>query len=289
MKKTGHLLLVPVAAVVVILLFVQNTRNSAENSLEKRIEKIQRANSQPEISCSELAAAHPLVLLALGQSNAGNHGHLESRSPTVNIIADQRCVLAHDPLPGATGEGGSIWSHLAPLLTAPLGTSPVVLSVLAVDSTTIAEWTDRSGPLKSILTAKLASMNQLGLPPTLILWQQGEADARDYTSEEDYMAHLQELASILDDEGVHAPIILAKSTVCRSSRYDKLHTAIEKTVAQFPRFQRGPDTDALDGDQISEGCHLRQAGLKSAARMWAASVSRALKTLGSPPLSPLKP
>jgi len=289
MKGTGRLLLVPVTAVVVIVLFVQNTRHSAQNSLETRIEKIQHASNQPEISCSELAATRPLVLLALGQSNAGNHGRQESRSPTVNLIADQKCVLANDPLPGATGDGGSIWSHLVPLLTSPRGTSPVVLSVLAVDSTTIAEWTDKNGPLKKILTAKLASMNRLGLPPTLVLWQQGEADARDKTSEEDYMVHLQELASILDGEGVRAPILLAKSTVCRSSPYDKLHTAIDKTVAQFPMFQHGPDTDALEGDQIRDGCHLTQAGLKSAARMWAESVSTALKSIGSIPLYPLKP
>ena len=266
--------LVPLSGIAAaVLMWPQMGALGTGEPLEKRIAQIQRVGSLPEVSCAELARKRPLVLLALGQSNAGNHGSgPDSAGESVNLIADGKCVRSSDPLPGATGRGGSIWSHLPSRLIEGAVDRPVVLSVLAVDATSIADWTEPQGPLKGLLTDRIASLVKLGLPPSLILWQQGEADAREGTTENDYMTGLTKLAAIVDKAGANAPILLARSTLCKSAQEGSIRNAIAKIVAKDSRFRLGPDTDTLSGDNYRTGCHLKISGLESAARMWASSI-----------------
>ncbi len=271
MRKT--LWLVPLAGIAAIVMWSQKGTRGTSEPLETRIAQIQHVGSLPEISCAELAKTRPLVLLALGQSNAGNHGSgPEPAGETINIIADGKCVRSRDPLPGATGRGGSIWSHLPRLLVEGTGNRQIVLSVLAVDATSISDWTDPQHPLKNLLSDRIASMVKLGLPLSLILWQQGEADSRDGTTENDYMTGLTKLATIIDKAGANAPILLARSTLCKSAPEENIRNAIARIVAKDSRFRLGPDTDTLSGDNYRTGCHLKIAGLESAARMWASVI-----------------
>ena len=271
MRKT--LWLVPLAGIAAVLMWPQRGTSGTGESLEKRIAQIQRVGSLPEISCADLAKTRPLVLLALGQSNAGNHGSgPEPASEPINLIADGKCVRSRDPLPGATGRGGSIWSHLPHLLVEGTGNRQIVLSVLAVDATSIADWTDPQRPLKNLLSDRIASMVKLGLPPSLILWQQGEADSRGGTTESDYTTGLIKLAAILDEAGSNAPLLLARSTLCKAAPETSIRDAIARTAGKNSRFRLGPDTDTLAGENYRMGCHLKTAGLESAARMWASAI-----------------
>jgi len=265
--------LLPLAGIATVLLWVQTKPHRKDLSLEQRVAQIRHVGVLPEISCAELAKNRPLVLLALGQSNAGNHGSgsIPAGGP-INLIADGKCVRSSDPLPGATGRGNSIWSRLPGLLVERMGNRQIVLSVLAVDATSIADWTDPQGPLNSLLAERIASMRHLGLPPSLILWQQGEADARDGTTESDYMAGLMKLGAIVDEAGACVPIILARSTACKSVQGTNIRNAMAKIASKGSRFRLGPDTDTLSGDNYRTGCHLKTAGLESAARMWASSI-----------------
>lgn len=266
-KLTGSVLALGIALLATLL--IPNEIRRPGESLTERLEKIRRADHLPEIPCKDLAVTHPLVLLSLGQSNAGNHGSgPEPTEGSIKLIADGKCVLAGDPLPGATGTGGSIWRHLPGLLAQEPGVPPVVLSVLAVDATTIADWTAPESPLTDRLRSHIASMKRQGLPPDLVLWQQGEADARAGTTERNYAAALKRLADNLNKAGSDAPIVLARSTICLSVRDTGIRTAIEKTVASDHRFRLGPDTDTLIGNAYRNGCHLTTSGLQSAARMW---------------------
>lgn len=227
------------------------------------------------ISCSDIAKNKPLVLLALGQSNAGNHGILDNgRKALVTMVAEGKCFLATDPLPGGTGSGGSVWQRLPTLLTQMGEARPVVLSVLAVDATTMDDWTRPDSPVRHRLASQLASMRHLGLPPHFILWQQGEADARMGTSATDYAEGLDKLAAILDEAGANAPVLLARSTICRTEPSEEIHRAIETQISANRRWHGGPDTDTLTGDELRNGgCHFTALGLDRAARMWATALT----------------
>lgn len=243
------------------------------NSLSARLEQIVSATGHREISCSEVAAGRPLVLLALGQSNAGNHGSPPSQAAeALTLIAEGKCIKASDPLPGATGTGGSIWQRLPAWLAIQKYPRPVVLSIMAVDATSIADWTHARSPLARRLAAHIADMRRLGLAPDLVLWQQGEADARIGTDGNDYAAGLGRLAALLSEAGSTATIILARSTTCGSAPSATIRSAIDSTVAGDRRFRLGPDTDTLSGDTFRNGCHLTAEGIDSAAKMWAAAI-----------------
>jgi hypothetical protein len=250
-----------------------------DEALGAVLQSVQRLSGQRTVACSELRAQRPLVLLALGQSNAGNHGSL---APTglepVTVVAEDRCVLADDPLPGATGAGGSIWRRLPDALARQgVVGRPVVLGVLAVDATSIGDWTRDGSPLRRSLDEKLASMQRVGLMPSLVLWQQGEADAMAGSGTQAYAEGLAALASALSDAGSNAPVLLARSTTCRTPASVAIHAAIEAAPVDNPRLRLGPDTDLLQGSRMrADGCHFTADGLEAAAKMWAERIKAQL-------------
>ena len=252
-----------------------------EAALQNRLDLLAPMGRATEVSCTQVAASKPLVLLALGQSNAGNHGALgSSASASVGVIKpitmiwDGRCIQARDPLPGATGQGASLWPRLVALLQQDRRDRPIVVAVLALDASTIEEWTRATSPLRSRLASQLASMKQLGMPPDAVLWQQGEADARGGTTAGQYADRLDLLADVLTQGGITAPVYLAKSTVCRSPPSEPIRSAIDARVALKGRWMSGPDTDALDNASLRhDGCHFSASGLDAAAKLWAAALT----------------
>lgn len=248
---------------------------SEKTKLSLKLEKIVKVDAETIISCEKLAAQKPLVILALGQSNAANHGArgIDADVP-VALIADGKCVMAVDPLPGATGFGGSIWYRLPRYFSKLEARRPIVMSVLAVDATAIAEWTNEKSLLRERLAQHLKSMHAIGLAPNFVMWQQGEADAIVGTSQENYSAGLDKLAGILDQEKIAAPIVLALSTVCRSEPNPAIRAAIEEKVVSNPRFKLGPDTDydIHEGLRVKK-CHFSTEGLDRAAQLWASSIA----------------
>lgn len=243
------------------------------DGIKTRLLSVVAARPEQRVDCAELVRTKPLVLLALGQSNAGNHGAFaKSEDAPIALVAGVDCLLADDPLPGATGTGGSIWRHLPGALASDLAGRKVLISVLAVDATSMGDWTHPKSSLARRLVEQIQALKQLGLMPDFVLWQQGEADARNGTVAAEYQRGLASLAALLNQAGVQAPLVLARSTVCRSLPNEAIRAAIEQTVATTPgNFILGPDTDRLQGDTYrSDGCHLSQAGLKQAAAQWAA-------------------
>lgn len=230
------------------------------------------------IDCAALARGRPLAILVLGQSNAGNHGSPDPRArqgvQVIDATGAGSCHFQTDPLPGATGRGGSIWGHLPAALAAQGVSRPLVFAVLAVDATSISDWTGSGSPLPGLLDETLRKMAALGMPADLVLWQQGESDARLQTAASVYMSGLNKLAAQIGANGRDVPLVLAKSTVCRSAPSAEIRDAVDQTVAADSRFQRGPDTDSLASDIYrSDGCHFSALGLQQAALLWAGSIA----------------
>lgn len=250
---------------------------AADASLRTRLADIVPMAPGRLAPCREVAPPGALVLLALGQSNAANHGQADAVTRRVPVVTPEGCGWAADPLPGGTGRGGSIWSRLPALLTPSAGQPPVVISVLAVDATSIADWTATDSPLRARLAQHLAGLARQGLPPALVLWHQGEADAQRRTSAAAYRDGLRILADLVRREAGPARVLLARSTICRSPASTSLHDAMARQAAEDPRFGTGPDLDqALPADQRPDGCHLGHEGLNHAARLWADAIRTAL-------------
>lgn len=148
-------------------------------ALEAKLGQVARLGGEQRVSCASIAAQRPVVVLAIGQSNAANHGVLaRGAAQPVVLMAEGQCVLAVDPLPGGTGRGASTWQRLPQYFSRLEPQRPLVLAVMGVDATSIEDWVGENSPLGARLENQVKSMRALDLMPHLILWQQGEADAR---------------------------------------------------------------------------------------------------------------
>ena len=253
---------------------VHDARQNAR--LNDKLAGLQPTPPSTRQGCAGQRAARPLVLLALGQSNAGNHGApTPGGSPSVTVMTAGVCTTATDPLPGATGHDGSIWSLLPAALTARGLGRPVLLQVLAVEGTTVDDWTRDGSPLRQRLLHTLAANAATGITPDLVLWQLGEADAQANTSASHYARGLKDLAAVLHGNAVDAPVMLALSTVCRSGPHAVVRAATQDVLRQDRRFAAGPDTDATATRR--DGCHFDLAGRQRAAADWAAAIGRQLE------------
>ena len=252
-------------------------RYAQPDPLAGRLKSLVAVRPADTVACTTFTHARPLVLLVLGQSNAGNHGSLSATGDApVAVQAGTQCALANDPLPGATSQGGSIWRHLPALLQQQAAGRTVVLSVLAVDATSIDDWTRPGSPIAQRLVAQVQVLQQSGMAPDFVLWQQGEADARVNTAAAAYLAGLNRLAALLSKAGVGAPVMLAHSTVCGSGPDAAVRSAVEQATKTNPRFLQGPDTDLLGDAYRRDGCHFNAEGLRLAAQAWAVLVRQRL-------------
>jgi len=223
-----------------------------------------------QVSCAP-AEGPPLRVLALGQSNAGNHG--EPTGPgaaTADFFFEGACYRTAGPVPDATGRGGALWPVLAPLLAEVAG-RPVQFAVLAVDASRLQEWIE-PGPIRDRLVQTLADQRRHGFVPDLVLWQQGEADARESTGRRRYRQQFQDLIALLRSQGVAAPMVTALSTRCRNAGSDAVRAALADAAAADSGIHLGPDTDTLEGAMRHDGCHFSQTGMQAAARLWLASL-----------------
>lgn len=238
------------------------------------------------VPCHGAALQPSLRILVLGQSNAGNHG--EATAPATasggDFYFEGHCFHSNGPVPGATGQGGAIWPLLARPLTEAIGL-PVQFAVFAVDATKIEDWI-RSGPVHDRLIAALDDQRRHGFVPDLVLWQQGEADARAMTSSRRYRQQFSDLVTLLRSHGITAPIMVALSTRCRSTSDEPVRSALLSAAHAEPGVILGPDTDVLDGRFRHDGCHFSEAGLAAAADLWLSAIRNAPPDIRTPNAAP---
>ena len=65
--------------------------STAWGSLEARLAGIVAGDRRNDLPCVTVLAARPIILLALGQSNAANHGAPSGAVHEVTLIEDGRC------------------------------------------------------------------------------------------------------------------------------------------------------------------------------------------------------
>lgn len=251
----------------------------ADRELAARLEQITPQSAGTASPCKPDGEPPPLVLLVLGQSNAGNHGaaggvERDHGLPGVKVFAGAACRVTADPLPGGTGRYQSIWSRLPPQLMLLGVERPVLFVLLAVDATTVDDWTRAGSPLRARLEHLLSQLRKARLQPDMVLWQQGEADARLGTDSDTYMSRFRAMRTQLRQGGVGAPIMIARSTVCGKSDGRAVRAAYDGLLASHADLLDGPDTDLLAGSYRSDSCHFSALGLDAAATLWAKAIVR---------------
>lgn len=220
------------------------------------------------------ASTRRATLLVLGQSNAGNSSEVAtSVAGNARVFKSGRFYSTADPLVGAEGAGGSIWSRLATRLLASGFCEEIILVCVTRGSSTMEDW---STPGTFGLERTCHQLRASGVDVTHVLWQQGEQETVRGVSKEDYLRGLYRLRERLAAEGLSAPFYCALSTRVGARTCQEVAAAIGEAAAAGDGFRIGPDTDALGAEFRKDGTHLNAKGQDSAAELWLQTL------LGSP-------
>lgn len=220
-----------------------------------------------QVDCS--APAPDFVGLSFGQSNAANSVRgRHTPSSSVAWFYGGNCYAAADPLPGATGTGGSVWSRLGDELIESGRYRRVLFAGVAENGSALARWLP-TGDLHPRLLHALADMNAAGVPPTHLLWHQGEQDSRLGTEPQRYREDFRALVAAIRAAGFQAPIYVARATYCGGHDNPALHAAQTSLADAALGIFKGPDTDALRGPALRpDDCHFSAAGAERHAALW---------------------
>lgn len=220
------------------------------------------------------------VFLVMGQSNAANHGdHRHTASDTVFSLDFFRmqATIASDPLPGASGNGGSIWTRLGDRLTSAGLFKRVLFIPIAFGGTFVADWAP-SGTMNRRTAFALGRLRRALRTPVInvsaVLWQQGEAEANHTKmSAAQYRRAFDEVVADLRAKGVFAPVMVACSTLCEAGERthdntDEIRKALLAMEDPASGILRGPDTDVVGPEHRYDRCHLAGSGLNLCADLW---------------------
>jgi hypothetical protein len=216
-----------------------------------------------------LSAGRVMVAVAFGQSNSANFGEtcrLAGRG--VYTFHQGKLHQARDPLPGAHGTGGSVWTRLGDKLIAAKRYEAVVFVSLGVGATEIAQWQPEGDLLPQVLKG-LRDLKDHGLTPTHLFWHQGEADGQLQTNTETYKARFLKMLSAIRRQGVQTPIYVCRASRCGEQKpVAAIRQAQSELVNAALNILPGPDTDALGDAYRYDGCHFSDEGLEKFADMW---------------------
>jgi len=264
---------------------------------------------QQAVVLAEAAVEHVGVVevfVIAGQSNSANHGEEKQRSTTGRVAAFYRgkWQLAHDPQPGASGNGGSFIPSFADGMAERFKV-PIGIVAAGIGATSVREWLPRwtrfsnpptltgnvrqlatgdwesTGTIFESFTSRLRQFNPHGF--RAVLWHQGESDANQKDPSRTLAGELykQYLEQLIHDSarevGWEFPWFVAQVSYHGP---DDTGSADIRT-AQHALWSlgvalEGPDTDRLIGDlrdQAGKGVHFSGAGLREHGARWLVKVS----------------
>lgn len=221
-----------------------------------------RTGNRVEVACPTDA----VVIVTLGQSNAANWirpQSARSESAAAFNFFQGKCYRVEDPVLGAGGADGSLWTQFAQRLSPELDNRPVVVIAAAAPSTTVAAWLGKEGHAKRAEEA-LASARRSGLIPSLFIWHQGESDAAAQTSGPDYKDRLEKLMERIaaTNAAANAKWILFAASACSDlpQGSSAIRSAQAELAAERDDTYLALDTDALGPAFRYDGCHFNGEG-----------------------------
>jgi Carbohydrate esterase, sialic acid-specific acetylesterase len=219
------------------------------------------------------------IIVVLGQSNAANYGTGRRYAATDAVDnfdpESGKCFSAIDPLLGADGSGSSFVTRLGDILVQSGKFKRAIVVSIAIGGASVADLASIHLDRVENLIAKL---HEQGLTPTHFLFEQGETDASQDTTESQYLASLTTLVRVFRSAGYQAPFYVAQATKC-DEVHPKNRLAIRRAQAaavdaNLNNIRRGPDIDMIGNDGRTHGnCHMNEVGTLAQAALWAAFIS----------------
>jgi len=253
------------------------------------------------------------VFVVAGQSNSSNHGSPRQQTVTgmVASFGGSKWVLANDPQPGGSGNGGSFMPAFGDALYQKYSV-PIGLASVGVGATSVRQWLPKGERMsqrptidafvKAVGPGQWESTGQLfdGLMQRIeclgphgcraVLWHQGESDAGQARSGypasvqitgDQYRQFMEKLISASRARaGWEIPWFVAQATYhSEQDAADEEFRGAQRALWESKIALEGPDTDALR-KEYRAGVHFNAKGLQAHGRLWAEKVGAWLdKTL----------
>jgi hypothetical protein len=227
--------------------------------------------SDREVNCLNFKNSDTAIILTFGQSNAANHGETKFK-PEKGVynfyFNNGRCYVAEDPLLGASGKFGSVWTRLGDLLIKNNVYKQVLLVPIAQGGAPVEGWVPHNGAnLYPRIEIAFNRLTKLGLTLTHLLWHQGESD-KDSTGIK-YEKSFLKMYRAIRNLGVTAPLYIALATYCDGYDNDDVRNAQERLSKTNLLIRTGANTDSLKDDKYRlDKCHFSKLGLTRHAQLW---------------------
>lgn len=240
------------------------------------------SNCQKEkelIECSDSSSTkhQKAVFLVMGQSNAANFGKTKYDANCFRLhnFYDGELFRLEDPLKGANGTGGSVWSRLGTLLMQNQFAEEIIFAPVAIGGVSLEEFL----PGTALNASMLNAINKLNIDShkiTHILWHQGESNntrlnssLTDIENATLYTTQFIQLTNQIRALGIDAPIFISTATRCGNSSIDTaLQQAQQNLQNDSLKIFNGPNTDLLGNKYRYDDCHFNDKGLAKHAEEW---------------------
>lgn len=220
-----------------------------------------------------LITRNTVVAFVFGQSNAANHGGERHQSTTGKVFNyfEGKYYLAADPLLGATGVSGSVWSNLGDKLVNDHLADDVVLIPAGVGGSTLKQW-QSGGRLNEMLKARLAEVKASGLIVTHFLWHQGESD--NTLSPDEYSVGLGQVISLTKEYFPESNFFVAQASRCGTMASAPGILEAQRNATRQAGVYLGPNTDVIGLNDRYDDCHLSGRGIETHAKGWLESLKQ---------------
>lgn len=230
-----------------------------------RVPDASQAANREAVSCP--VPEETIVVVTGGQSNAANSISLPyTAGPQVSVWFDGKCYPAKDPILGANGYSGSLWSLMGEELANTTG-KHILLINGAIGGTQYADWNDpRSGYLEALLQ-RIETARKASFSPDIVIWHQGETDAEVEKDPQAIRAALTELSDSILDGIPGVPLYMFQASKCigarRANGVEHVRNIQADLAHSDPRIFVGMNTDTLDNDFRWDTCHFNSRGRQS--------------------------
>ncbi len=219
------------------------------------------------------------IYVTAGQSNAANDGGpaytpVDDRVSVRTAASGNTWRHGFDPVPVATGGGGSVWSRLGDQLVAA-DNIPVGFLCVAVGATETAQWLPGTSNYTDRLKPAVQSFPAGGF--RALLWHQGESDSIANTSAATYASRM---ASIIGQTRTDAawsiPWYLAEASFHPAtylSQEEPVAAGQRMAIHADPLVFFGASTDSFHledaaGGKLADTVHFNATGLAAHASQW---------------------
>ncbi|MCC0022604.1 MAG: hypothetical protein H6874_00100 [Hyphomicrobiaceae bacterium] len=197
-------------------------------------------------------------VLVFGQSNVANRVRPTRACKWAKVHFDGHVSELSDPIPGASGRKGSVWSRVAHLVKRSGQFQSFCITNVAKGSTSVADWLPE-GELFAALCDQAAHAEAINRPVTCVFFHQGERDNFLGTTAADYFETFKRIHSGLILRLGSLPIIVCQASHRAGITSEAVRNAQNQIQGQLDVVP-GPDTDLLGDEFRYDGTHLNALG-----------------------------